>query len=448
MFQEEINSDVFVEGISNDSRKVKANWIYVSETNNHAYEQEARQKGAFPIRNQKQVDYMTVLNELENDVCKGMQVIGITGTNGKSSVARLLWKLFQEENIKTMCIGTGYIQILDQVQQSANTTPDLFALWNAFQEAKAKDVKMVIMEVSSHAIVLNRIAFLTFTMIIYTNITSDHMDFHKTSVHYRYTKYKLRQYLKPEGVILVNNDFSYAKELQSLTKHKMITVGSKNAHDTLEKVIMDLHGSRFLCHGHWFQTPLLAMANVYNCLQVLAVGRYFHFSYETIQNVFQKQKAIEGRMQIVYEKEITIMIDYAHTYEAVQQLLQFFYPQREKLWIIIGCGGEREVKKRYEIGELCANISPHCIFTSDNPRNEPLQNILLDMKKNAVGSVLCIENRKFAIKHAITHAKKSDIIVIVGKGNETTQTIKGKTIPFNDAQIALHLLKEEDISWK
>lgn len=439
--------NAIIQGISDDSRIVQNEWIFIQTDKNKPYVQEAIRKGAIVLKYdyKKMIDLFEIL---EPKLCSFFKIIGVTGTNGKSSVAKLLSEVLKQNGHKVMMIGTGVIDYNGERQTITNTTPDVFTLWNAFVKAKAEKINVVVMEVSSHAIAQDRISFLKYDSIIYTNITQDHLDYHKTKVQYQYTKYKLRKYLKKDGIIIINNDFLYSEELYALSYQKIITIGKYGAHYTIENIELGMNTSRFKCHSFMFETNLLTMANVYNCVQVIAAARLFGISYFKLQSFFKNQNRVKGRMEIIYDNEITIMIDYAHTFEALRQLLSFLKKQQRRIILVIGCGGEREIEKRYFIGKLAASMCDLCIFTSDNPRFESIQKILLDMKKEAKEEIVYIENRKFAIKHAITHAKKSDIIIIAGKGNEQTQTILGNVYSFNDAQIVLAMLNEEEVEWK
>lgn len=452
-------------GLSDDSREVEKDWIFVCRKGNthHGIEfiEEAILKGAVVLCDEEihrkdvyvcgNVEYiLQVLVELYyGDLCKDICIIGITGTNGKSSVAGILTQVLRLRRETVLQIGTHEVSFPEYSEVILNTTPGTFQLANYFRKAKNNAIHYIVMEVSSHAIDQNRICFIQFDLIVYTNISQDHLDYHLTKTHYRYTKFKLRRYLKQEGVIVVNGDFPYMMELLNLAQHRCISIGNKQSHYPIENIKLTEKDTFFSLHGYSFQTNLISMANVYNVVEVVAVCRKLGISYENLQELIVQIQPIKGRMEIIQERGITVWIDYAHTPDAIQSLLMFAQTMKQHHVIcVIGCGGDRDQIKRHLIGNIACQFSDLAIFTADNPRYEDVQDIIGNMCEIPLKNYTIYENRYFALKHAIKIAQNSDIIIVAGKGNEQVQEIRGHRYYFNDRDCICELLHKEEVFWK
>lgn len=459
------DDDRTILGISDDTRELEQDWLYVcrkvSGQRKQQYIQEALQKGAVVICDQEcsqqqvyvceDIEAITqVLIELYyGDLSAQLTVIGVTGTNGKTSVTAYLFQLMELLNQHYMRIGTGEVCYGAHREKIANTTPDRFQLARWFYRAIALGLDGVVMEVSSHAIDANRICFIRFDVVIYTNITQDHLDYHLTKTHYRFTKFKLRRYVKEEGSVIYNNDLPEMKEFPLLYQGKRVTIG-QDAHFPIRDVVLSDHDSSFTVQGYSFHTTLLGMINVYNVASAIAGARLLHVSYEQLQQACEQLVSVAGRMEVLRFGQRSVWIDYAHTPDALDILLSFANKVKQgRVICIIGCGGNRDRSKRVLMGDTVANGSDVAIFTSDNPRYEKIQNILLDMCSEFREHVEIFENRYFAIKHAVTIAQNSDIIIIAGKGSEAIQSIEGHEYPFSDKEIVSFLMKdEEENHWK
>lgn len=453
-----------IKGITDDSRKAEKDWLFVCKITNNSrsdiFIQEVLDKGGVVLKEGNSIDanvytcdeleskIPTLLSAYYGDIQNHMTIIGVTGTNGKSSVTDILKQLLCFAGKKVMTIGTDWITTPEKKISIDNTTPSMFMLAYYFHYARNHDITHIIMEVSSHAIDQKRIKMITYDFILYTNITRDHLDYHITLTHYQYTKFKLQKYLKPSGLLIINNDDTILETIYKLSDHKCITIGTKEAHFPIRDIRLKDNESSFTLHNYEFHTNLLSVANVYNIVQAIALCRCMKISYVDCQNFVKRLEPVKGRLQCIKSKKFTIWIDYAHTSMAVQNLIDFANSVKEhNVIIVIGCGGEREIEKRSEIGEYCANHCDYNIFTSDNPRSESIDKILLDMTTSAMEHIKIIENRFYAIKHAIKMAEKSDIIIIAGKGNEETQTIREKKYPFHDETCVYKILEKEDIPW-
>lgn len=454
-----------VKGLSDHSKEVSEDWLYVCRKTQvdeaTTYIEEALASGAVVlcdiayqgqhVYQCKSVEHIlqVLIERYYGDICKDFTIIGVTGTNGKTSVSSILSQLLKSDHREVMQIGTGFVRYLDQTLTIHNTTPGSFQLVNYFRKARTLGIAYIVMEVSSHAIDQNRINFVQFDMIVYTNITQDHLDYHLTKTHYRYTKFKLRRYVKPSGCIIYNRDLSYMQELVDMAHHQCISIGLQQAHFSLRNIEMSVRGIAFSLQGYRYHCNLLSMVNVYNVAQALVVCRRLQISYEALQSYVAQLRPVEGRLEVIPCAYFTIWIDYAHTPDAFKTILEFAKQvQVGRIISIVGCGGNRDTIKRPLIGGLAAHYSDVAILTSDNPRDEAMHTILFEMMQNPPNHVLIFENRYFAIKHTIKKAQNDDIIIIAGKGNEDKQVIHGKEYSFSDRACVYERLVKEGIHWK
>ena len=456
-----------IQGISNDSRIVQKDWIFVSEhqskTKQLQYIQEALQKQAVVLCDiclQEENVYcceniqhiQQVLLELYYGYrYQDMTVIGVTGTNGKTSVAGMITQLLRLHDYKVLRIGTHEVDMDCEKQTIRNTTPDVYTIVNLLEEAYKKKIRYIVMEVSSHAIDQNRIALLRYDYLIYTTIQQDHLDYHLTKTHYRFTKYKLRKYLKSNGKILLYKDADFYHEFTALLTDGMYVAidYEKPIQYIKEDIEFDIHQSKFTLFGVCFKTSLLGQWNIDNLVQAIVCVHLLGVCIEDLQNDVKKLQPEKGRMEVLYTEDRYIWIDYAHTPSALQQILRFAnIVKKNRVICLFGCGGNRDRKKRAMMTQIACDESDIVVLTTDNPRDESIQQIFDDMMIGVSGSYKMIENRGEAIKHCLNIAKKNDIIVIAGKGDEHTQEIQGVYYPFHDKTYIWDLLHEEEISWK
>ncbi len=448
-----------MEGISDDSRIVMANWLFLarqgSRENGALYAQEALNKGAVVLWEEEdgincyhcedmEKAQITLLRTYYHDPCKHLTVIGVTGTNGKTSVSHLLAQMMVQMGREVMLIGTGHIRYGDQDIEIDNTTPSACTLAYYFHLALHQRCHVLIMEVSSHAIDQKRIGFIRFDHVIYTNITSDHLDYHITKTHYRYTKFKLRNYLKRNGSIIVNHDDISLHPLYDLKDHKIISVGTKEAHLQISDIHLKPTGSSFLLEKEAYETKLIGYHNVINIAQCLAILHVHSIALPLRQSIVSSLHGIGGRMELHEFQSRYVIIDYAHTASALQTLLETVKPLKEKRMIVIcGCGGDRDRSKRSEMAKIALAYGDIIIFTTDNPRSEPPYQILFDMIQGIEDGYEIFENRRYAIKYAVKIAQEHDIIVIAGKGDERYQSIDDKRYPFSDLECIKQMLEDK-----
>lgn len=451
-----------IQGISDDSKDIQKDWLFVlrygSDERAMSFVRDALDAGGVVlcdvvIQMEKVYicacvqDYIYLLiDRFYGDLCSQVCVIAVTGTSGKTSVASLVSQLLSLKHCDVMQIGTLFLKYRGVCEKTNNTTPDCFQLALYFKKALDLSIPYIVMEVSSHAIDQDRIHFIRFDMILYTNITADHLDYHVTKLHYRYTKFKLRHFLKEHGTIVYNNDLPYMEELLRLVDNRCLCFGTKEAHFPIRDVLLSDHALSFTIRGYRYEAGLLGMMNVYNVCEALLALHQLGISYEALQEDVMQLEPIEGRMEIIKANTYSIWLDYAHTSDALKNLLEFASQVKQgRILSVIGCGGDRDKTKRPQMAELCAKYSDIAIFTTDNPRFEHVYDILHDMCVVRYENARIFENRYNALKHAIKIAQKSDIIIIAGKGNEDYISVRGVAYPFSDRDIIYELIAKEEI---
>ena len=453
-----------VQGITDRSDEAKQDWLFISlhgtRDSGEKYLDEVLAKGAYVLSSEPHDDERIwghehlhkaaaeLLDVYYARAYEKLHVCGVTGTSGKTSVSSLCVQLLNAQGLKTMLIGTNGIQYEQQMIPTGNTTPSLFILMRCLHEALERGITHVVMEVSSHAVATHRIGNIRYDVIIFTRITSDHLDFHFTQSQYRYTKFKLRFSLKPQGTVILHNDDQKMREFYQLNHHKLITYGFQAAHFTAESPVVTDRDSSFVMHDYTFHSPLLSDVNILNTAAVIAYGRLIQVSYAKLQETVSRFQGIPGRLECIRTQAYTIWIDYAHTSDALKNVLLFAEKVKtNRVITVIGCGGERDRIKRPLMAELSAHYSDLTILTADNPRSEWLPQILFDMCPEPKPNTVIIEDRRCAIKHAVKNAGNGDIIIIAGRGNEAYQTIYGQRIPFLDQDAVKEILLREEVPW-
>lgn len=446
--------DTEIKGISDDSRLIEKDWLfigihgeYISEVLEKAFvlsEEKSYHVNMYEC-NQLKDKINIILNVFYNHPCSSLFVTGVCGTNGKTTVSYLISQLLEKNNEKVMLIGTSGIYYEDKQIETYNTTPSAFVLAYYFHLAITYGIKYIVMEVSSHAIAQDRITFIRFDRLVYTNISMDHLDYHLTFPVYEYTKFKLKNYLKKNGKVIVNADCVYFHDLYK-TEISIITYGQYASHFMIHDIILNDKESMFSINGIKFHVNLLALFNVYNCVSSIVCLISMKICLNKLVEMCKTIRGMEGRLQVIEGKR-TVWIDYAHTPDAIYELLSFAnMVKRGKIILVMGCGGDRDKSKRSLMGKYAYDMSDFPIFTSDNPRNENVEDIVKDMMKNIEGDVLFIQSRKEAIKQAIQSSQKSDIIIVAGRGNEKFQKIKNKMIACKDETMILEILQMEDFN--
>lgn len=431
-----------------DSRKVTFGDTFLAlrgvNHDGHDYIQDAIKNGAQTIIAEEglyEVDTLVVknthdylveeLDRLYGDELKDLVLIGVTGTNGKTTTCSLIWQALKEQGEKCGYIGTIGFYIDDFVHSLSNTTPDVYEIYEMLLECKKEGCKYVAMEVSSHALSYNRIGRLKYDIAIFTNLTEDHLDFHKSMEDYAQAKQILFKNLKEDGKAIINIDDKY-NDYYLLEQNDNITYGCRKSDYRIHDITLSLDETNFYLNDEQYKSKLLGNYNIYNLTTAIITLKLLGKDINT--NLLE---APTGRLDVLKKDDKTVMIDYAHTPDAVQKVLENLREfSTGKIVTIIGCGGNREKDKRPKMGRIASELSDLAIFTSDNPRFEDPKEILKDMTTDLTkDNVIIVENRKEAILKGLQKITKNDILLILGKGHETYQVIGDQKIEFNDRLI-------------
>ncbi|MBO6517134.1 MAG: UDP-N-acetylmuramoyl-L-alanyl-D-glutamate--2,6-diaminopimelate ligase [Bacteroidia bacterium] len=372
-----------------------------------------------------------------------LKLVGVTGTNGKTTVATLLFNLFRKMGFKTGLLSTVENKINDSVYPSTHTTPDAINLNKMLAEMVEQGCSYCFMEVSSHAIHQKRIEGLEFKLAAFTNITHDHLDYHETFANYRDVKKQLFDGLGPDAFALTNKDDKNGAVMLQNTKAGRYSYSLHSSSDFKARIIEhDFSGMLLEIDGKEAWYHLVGKFNAYNLLTVYATAFLLGLEPDHIITSLTSLSAVSGRFEYLRtESGLIGVVDYAHTPDALQNVLETINAIRsknEQLVTVVGCGGNRDHEKRPIMAKVATELSDRVILTSDNPRNENPEAILADMQTGIPAQhfkkVLKISNREEAIKTAISLANPRDIILIAGKGHENYQEIKGVKHPFDDKE--------------
>lgn len=465
------NTDRPVAQITADSRRVLPNTLFVAiggtQNNGHNYINAAIEAGATAIMcevlpdnlhediaylkvNNAAVELGTLAANFYNKPSEKLKLIGITGTNGKTTTATLLYRLFMQLGYQVGLISTVEHRINNISIPSTHTTPDTLTLNKLLSKMVEADCDFCFMEVSSHAVAQHRIAGLQFAGGIFTNITHDHLDYHKTFDNYIAAKKGFFDQLPPAAFALTNLDDKRGKVMLQNTNAHKYTYALKTPADFTAKILENSFAGLMLnLDGEEFHSRLIGEFNAYNLLTIYGTAILLGEPKMPTLIALSNLKAAEGRFEYVRDniKNITGIVDYAHTPDALEKVLTTLCDIRknkENIITVVGCGGDRDKTKRPLMAKIACEMSQQVILTSDNPRTEDPNAILNDMQQgittNHIKKILKIENRREAIKTACALAQNGDIILIAGKGHEKYQEINGIKYPFDDMEILKEIL--------
>lgn len=438
--------------IQSDSRKIKKGDTFVAlkcEVNDgHKYIEKAIENGAGKIvaeYGEYSVPTLIVddtrkyineyLDENYSKYINEMTIIGITGTNGKTTSAYLTYQALNMLGIKAAYIGTIGFYLDKKVMNLPNTSVDICDTYNLIMEAYDKGYKVVILETSSHALENNRLVTLKYDYAVFTNLTQDHLDFHKTMENYALAKQKLFKSLKETGKAIINTDDGY-KDYFLLPENKNLTYGLTGDFK-FDNYKSDLKGTCFdLIYDdkkYKINTKLIGKYNVYNLLVCISILIDMNIDVEKIIDVVINLKAPNGRMDTIDYKDNKIIIDYAHTPDAIEKVINAVEKGTGKTYVVFGCTGDRDRTKRPIMGKLVSELSDYFIITNDDPHNEDENQIVDDILKNKDfdNYEICLD-RKEAIKKGIELLKSNDLLFILGKGHEEFMIKGNERIPLND----------------
>jgi len=457
-----------------DSRKVTTGSVFFAitgeEKDGHQFIEDAIERGAIAIVGeghfQLPVPYFQVFNTKKSlallsnyfydEPSKKLHMIGVTGTNGKTTITYLVQHVFDGLGINSGLIGTNGWWV-GLKKQATHTTPMSVDLNELLLEGVKHEIPYVVMEVSSHGIKENRVDQIDFDRFIFTNITEEHLDYHKTFADYLFTK--MRPFVQfhdynQDKVAIINCDDEYGEYFINATNGRTLTYGCQEKADFCAKNIMStLDRTEFTLYvkGQFVTNvniPLFGKYNVYNVLAVLAYFYSIGYGPSEVVPILETVSVIEGRFETIKtESGLTVVIDYAHNPDAILQVLTALnIVVTGEIITVLGAGGHRDKMKRKVMGKHAVTLSDHVVFTSDNPRDEDPLNIIYDLlaDTNSVNYSVVIDREK-AIEMALKKAKPNDYVIILGKGHEKTQNINGKIIPFSDKIVVEEVIRKRGI---
>ncbi len=465
--------DIEINGIAYDSRKVKKGDLFICVSgytqDGHNYISDAQSKGAVAFIVEKDVDLagaavvkvhssrlaMPLLaSGFYNNPTQRLRLIGITGTNGKTTTTYLIKSIMETNGKSIGLLGTISTQIGDKTFVSSRTTPESLDLQSLFREMADSAIDYAVMEVSSHSLELGRVEGCNFRIGVFTNLTQDHLDFHKTIENYRNAKKKLFYMTKGANIINIDDEHGriIADEVGKL-RIPLITYGIDNKADIMARNIdITSKGVSFTLVTPKYEEMICIKIpgkfSVYNALAAASVAYVEGISGATIKEGLNKVDNVPGRSEIIKtDTPYTVIVDYAHTPDGLQNILASVKQYAKgRVITLFGCGGDRDREKRPIMGRIAGQMSDYCIITSDNPRSEEPMDIIKQIEagiKSTDCDYICIENRRDAIKYALKTAKADDIVLLAGKGHETYQVLKDRTIPFDERDVVEELLREE-----
>lgn len=455
--------DTEIKGICYDSRKVKKGDLFVCikgyESDGHKYFKNAVESGAVAVIGEEDiltdVPYIKVKNSRKalsfisaafyGYPSKKMQIIGITGTNGKTTSTYLIKSILEGCGYKVGLIGTNQNMIGDKILPAERTTPDSLELNLLLKEMADENVNYVVMEVSSHSLFLDRVSEIDFKVGAISNITQDHLDFHKTIKEYAKAKSIL---FEKSEISVLNIDDSYYELMATKAKDKVVTYGIEKGDIKAFDIFLNRNGVSFNVSKDDECSRILVgipgKFNVYNSLLAISVATALGVPMPFIRMALKNHKGVKGRLEVVdTDTDYTVIIDYAHTPDGLDNVIDTINEFKQgRLITLFGCGGDRDNKKRSIMGKIATSKSDFTVITSDNPRTEDPYKILDDIKKGVVGeNYTVIENRHKAIEYALKIAKENDVVLLAGKGHETYQILSTGKIHFDEREIVHEILK-------
>lgn len=380
-----------------------------------------------------------------------VKLVGITGTNGKTTIASLLYQLFKNAGYKTGLLSTVKIMVDDTEYKATHTTPDSLTINKYLKEMEEVGCEYCFMEVSSHGIHQNRTAGLDFAGGVFTNLSHDHLDYHSSFAEYRDVKKRFFDELPKGSFGLVNVDDKNGLIMLQNTKAKKLTYALKTYADYKAQILENqLSGLLLKINEQEVWVKLIGTFNAYNLLAIYATAVNLGLESVEVLRLMSELESVSGRFQfIVSDSKITAIVDYAHTPDALENVLstiENIRTRNEQLITVVGCGGDRDKTKRPIMAHIASNMSDKAIFTSDNPRSEVPEDIIEDMEKGVepqnYKKTIAVVDRKQAIKIACQLARPNDIILIAGKGHETYQEIKGERFHFDDMETVKEILDQ------
>lgn len=462
-------NDLEVEDVTQDSRLVKAGSLFVcvkgAAFDGHSVAKEMLEKGAAAVvvehdlglENQVIVEnsravFSPICSNYFNNPADKLKLIGLTGTNGKTTTTFLIKQILENIGKKVGLIGTVQNMIGDEIYPAKYTTPDPYELQKLFSQMVDAGCEYCVMEVSSQALAQGRVNGLRFALGAFTNLTQDHLDYHKTWENYFNSKKLLFENC---DIAVTNADDENGLEiLKGLDFDKVVTyaVNTNNATYVAKNVKFKPNGVEYELVGDSIgrcSCPIPGRFSVYNSLCAASCALALGISFDDVLRSISKSNGVKGRIEVVpCDKDFTIIIDYAHSPDGLENIITSLKEiAKGRVVTLFGCGGDRDKTKRPKMGKIAAELSDFCVVTSDNPRSENPSQIIKDILEGMQGITTpyeVVENRKEAIAYAIKKAQKDDIILLAGKGHETYQILPTGTIHFDEREAVAEILGELD----
>ncbi len=456
-----------ISGVYYNSLSVTKGGLFVAiegfATDGHKYVNSAVEKGAAAVVCTKFTDDADVIqikvpdsrvaeaiisSNFFKNPASSMKLIGVTGTNGKTTVTYLVKHILDTMGYKTGIIGTNQNMIGDKVLETGRTTPDSFELQKLFYDMKTAGVEYVIMEVSSHALELSRVYGITYEVGAFTNLTQEHLDFHITMDKYALAKAKL---FKQSKTAVINTDDSYGSNMLSDCSCKAVSYGvCSECNLKADNINLTQNGIKFSLNDTEFSLAIPGEFSVYNALCAIGICNSVGCSFDDISKALSTACGVKGRAEVVNtgNTNYTVMIDYAHTPDGVENILKTARGfAKGRVVAVFGCGGDRDATKRPIMGRVAGELADFCVVTSDNPRTEEPMSIIKMVEegvKETGTQYVVIESRYDAIKYALDNAKDGDVIVLAGKGHETYQILNTGVIHFDEREVIRDILGLEE----
>ena len=461
--------DVEITGITNDSRKVKPGYLYVAikgyKADGHNFIKKSLELGAQAIVSEEKLSLNTNIPQIVvrntrkalsslsccfyNNPSQKINVVGVTGTNGKTTTTFLTKSIIEKAGYEAGLIGTINYQIGKKMIPAQETTPESVELQRLIAEMVTAKMKFAVMEVSSHSAIQHRIENIDFKTAVFTNITTEHLDYHKTISNYMNAKVKLFENLRKDSFAVLNADDKFSEYFADRTNAKILWYGIKNDADikaeicreSISNIIIKL---KYSGREIDMKVPFVGVHNVYNALASVASAISLGFELDVIKSGIETAPTVPGRLESVpCNWGFEVVVDYAHTPHALETVLQALRNLvKGRILLVFGCGGDRDKEKRPLMGRIADEKSDIFWLTNDNPRSEDPLNIIDDIKAGIKpGRSFHIQtNRHEAIAEALSEAKDGDLVLVAGKGHEKYQIIKDTITPFDDREVIKTIL--------
>lgn len=451
-----ITENVDITSLEYDSRRVMPGSLFFAikgeRFDGHEFIPEAIKRGARAVVAEHEIDDAVPHAIVENaritmgelartfyGTFDSLTLIGITGTNGKTTTAFLIHNILKCAEFSPGLLGTVWYIIGDTVETAGRTTPESLDIYKAIHTAQQKGTRAMVMEISSHALSLHRVDTIQFHSAVFTNLSQDHLDFHHTIEAYAQAKFHLFSLLRKNGCGIINMDDPKSSEIQRLSIPRLVSYGINNSADYTASITDDSISGltleiRWSNNRQRVMSPLIGSFNAYNILASFATTHALGIDIEVIGQGISTMNRVPGRMERIVNN---LFVDYAHTPDAIKNALSALrrYCKRQ-LIIVFGCGGDRDRGKRPIMGKIASEYADQVIVTSDNPRHENPRQVIRDIEQGIrTKAYTVIEDRAEAIAHAVGMMQKGDIVLVAGKGHEKYQTIGDSHLPFDDAEV-------------